>query len=176
MFLNDAIFFGAIITIQVRTNIMLTSYEILALAPLSVLAIFYLIADVLTFNRLQVRENGCPILTRPQVVSFVALYPVWVFLVWIENLSTERGNIAVMTIMVLATTIVGRLSTIFVLNDAFWLTRQQWFSLGLRLIINSLWRLNSYLMYGPDRTITTVQELDDRDTNASAPMIFVDNR
>jgi len=128
---------------------MITSRELQAFVPLTLLAAFYLVTDILTFNRLQTR-NGWPILTRAQLVSLVALYPVWMFLVWVGNLSTERGDVDIMVVTVVTTTVVGRLSTIWVLNDAFELTRQQWISLGLRLIINGLWRWNSYLMYGPE--------------------------
>ena len=152
---------------------MITGHEILAFVPLSLLAVFYLISDMLTFNRLQLRENGCPIFTRPQLVSMLALYPVWIFLTWIGNMSTERGDIGVMLAMVVATTIVGRLTTIFVFNDAFELTRQQWASLGMRLVINGLWKWNNYLIFGPDSIATATSEGGERLTNATLAIVEI---
>lgn len=146
---------------------MITSNEVLALVPLSLLAIFYLITDTLTFNRLRTRDNGCPMLTRPQAVTMVTLYPVWIFVVWIETLSTARGNIGVMVAMTAATTVVGRLTTIFIFNDAFELTRQQWFSLGLRFVINGLWRWNNYLVYASGDDGTTIGDDGRATTNVT---------
>lgn len=122
------------------------SDEILALVPVTLLSFSYLITDILTFNRLQTK-GPCLTLTRVQWVVALVFYPVWIFLVWVENLSTKRGDIAILTTVGITNTIVGWFTTVYVFNDDFIITRQQYFSLLGRIVISSMWRWNNYLVF-----------------------------
>ena len=77
----------------------------------------------------------------------LVLYPVWVFFIFVENLSMKRGDVAVFTWVGTVNTVVGWMTTIFVFNDAYSISRQQWYSLPGRLLLSGLWRWNNYLVY-----------------------------
>lgn len=125
---------------------MVRAEEQASLGPIALLALAYFTTDILTFNRLET-FNGCITLSRQQVVVLLALYPVWIFLTWIENLATYRGDVVVMTLVGTANTVVGYATTVFVLNNRFSLERQQWGGLAGRFVVNGLWRWNNYLVY-----------------------------
>ncbi len=125
---------------------MIETNELISILPISLLAMFRLFTDILTFNRLNV-EKRCIRFTTPQKIVGGVLYPLWIFFVWIENLSTKRGNILVMTSIGGINTIVAWWATIFVFNDEFTITKQQYTSLLARFIISAMWRWNNYLVF-----------------------------
>ena len=120
--------------------------ELLSLVPVTALAFLYIITDITTFNRLRV-EGGCIRLTRTQMFVLVCLYPIWIFLTWIEALSTRRADIVTMTFTGSINTLVGWLTTIFVFNDDYSISPQQYGSLASRFVLNAMWRWNNYLVY-----------------------------
>lgn len=128
----------------------LSSDELVSLIPMTLLAVFYLATDVLSFNRLVVNGRCGFVLTRPQRFVAFVLSPIWMYLAWIENLSTVRGDAVVLTVIGSINTLVGWYGRIVVFNDGYSVTRQQWSSLVTRFVINSLWRWNNYLMYRRD--------------------------
>ena len=123
--------------------------ELVSLVPITALALVYVFTDITTFNRLRT-ERGCIRLTRVQVTVLLLFYPVWIFLLWIETLSTKRGNVSIMTFVGSVNTVVGWATTIYIFNDDFTASRQQYSSLVGRLILNALWRWNNYLVYADD--------------------------
>ena len=124
----------------------LTENELIALVPATLLAVFYFLTDVLTFNKLRF-EGRCPVLTPWQKRVALFGYPIWIYLLWIEGLSTRRGDVHILLPVGYVNTVIGWGTTILVLNEGVAPSRQQWTSLGTRLIINSLWYFQSLLLY-----------------------------
>ena len=125
---------------------MIRSEEILSLIPISLLALFYFITDLLTFNKLII-GNWCPRTTTQQLVVLFGIYPLWIFLIWIENMSTYRGDIFVLSYVGFVNTIVGYGTTVFILNEKMVLTKQQIGGLMGRFVVNALWQWNNYLVF-----------------------------
>ena len=124
---------------------MVSESEVVGLAPSFLLAFTYFVTDILTFNRLRTRGR-CPILT-PLQRRVALVYPVWVFLLWVEGLSTRRGNVAVLAFVGSVNTLVGWGTTVLVLNDGSPITSQQWSSLFGRYLTNILWWWYNFSMY-----------------------------
>ena len=129
-----------------HTKTIVKSNEYFSCLPLALLAIFYFLSDILTFNRLEFRGR-IPVLNRLQVRVLVFLYPTWVVFSWIENMSTRTGSIFVLTYVGIVNTVVFWLARILILNNNTTLTNQQWVSLLTYTVISSLWRWNNFLMF-----------------------------
>jgi hypothetical protein len=129
-----------------HTKIVVTTNEYMSCLPLGLLAVFYFITDILTFNRLEFRGR-LPVLNRLQVRVLFLLYPIWVVFSWFENMSTRHGAVLVLTFIGLVNTIVFWLARTLVLNNNTNVSTQQWCSLITITIISSLWRWNNLLMF-----------------------------
>lgn len=125
---------------------MLKDHELLALLPLLLLAVLYIGRDILMFNRLQ-SGGKCVKFTNCQLQVAFILYPIWVFLTWIENLAQKREDYAIVAIMNIVTTYVGWWTKVALFNDKFESSRQQVFSLGFSFALSALWRVTNILIF-----------------------------
>ena len=130
------------------TDAPVAANELLSLVPLSLLAAFYLLSNILFCNRLLL-VGYIPCLTRTQVLVAIVFYPVWIALNWIQNLATARGDVFFLVLAGIVSTVAGWWAAVAVFNDGFVASNQQIASLGPTLIINLLWLWNNYLFFAP---------------------------
>ncbi len=121
--------------------------EIIALVPLFLISIVYLGRDVFMFNRFETTEGRCIRFTRTQLIVSTILYPIWVFLVWVENLSQKRKDYYVVVLLNIVNTILGWWTTVAVFNDSFTNTKQQKISLIFSFLLSGLWRIMNVLVF-----------------------------
>ena len=121
---------------------MIRESEVLALIPLSVLALIYWVRDRFLFNRATTGLN----VTSVQAKVLVVLYPVWVYLTWCAGLQSRRHN-SLAYLSITGAALSGNLSTIAILNDSFSQTRQQVLSMIMSLIIAYGWTLYNMLAF-----------------------------
>tara|TARA_A100001015_G_scaffold29238_1_gene32561 strand:+ start:4754 stop:5140 length:387 start_codon:yes stop_codon:yes gene_type:complete len=127
---------------------MTTQKELLALIPIVALATLYLGRDVLLFNQLQIGETCCSIkLTKTQKKVAIFIYPLWVFLVWIENVAQKNNNFLVVILLNISNTYIGWWTTVAIFNDSFTYSRQQQVSLIFSFCLSGLWRLTNILVF-----------------------------
>lgn len=124
-----------------------THNEVIAILPLFFISLVYLGRDVFMFNRFETNENKCIKITRTQLIVATILYPIWVFLVWIENLSQKRKDYHVVVLLNIVNTILGWWTTVAIFNDSFSNTRQQKISLIFSFFLSGLWRLMNVLVF-----------------------------
>ena len=125
---------------------MISDQEWLAFLPIAGLAILYICRDVLLFNRLTYK-GLCIRFTRTQLRVAVIFYPVWMYLVWVENLSQKRRDFTVVALLNISTTLVGWWTTVAIFNDDFKVSKQQLASLVFTFALNGLWRVMSILIF-----------------------------
>ena len=125
---------------------MATKNELFAILPIMFLAIIYLGRDILRFNKLRVK--GCMInFSKSQLKVAIFCYPVWVFLIWIENIAQKRNDYFVVIVMNTVTTYIKWWTTIAVLNDKFDCSNQQIGSLVFSFVLNATWRFVNILIF-----------------------------
>lgn len=129
---------------------MITDNELFSILPVALLAGFYLLSNVLFCNRLHL-WGRLPVLTRTQGVAALVLSPTWAALVWVQNLATVRGDLALLVAAGVVSTITGWVAGVAVFNDEFRASRQQVASLAPTLVINALWLWNNYLVFSQER-------------------------
>ena len=128
---------------------MITDNELFSILPVALLAGLYLISNVLFCNRLRMLGR-LPGLTRTQGITALVLYPTWAALVWVQNLATVRGDVAVLVSAGVVSTITGWAAGVAVFNDEFRASRQQLASLAPTLVVNALWTWNNYLVFSQE--------------------------
>lgn len=128
---------------------MITDAELFSLLPVVLLAGFYLLSNVLFCNRLRF-WGRLPGLTRTQGIAALVFYPTWAALIWVQNLATVRGDVAILVSAGAASTIIGWAAGVAVFNDEFQTSRQQLASLVPTLVINALWLWNNYLVFSQE--------------------------
>ncbi len=126
---------------------MVSYSEKLALLPIVFLAVLYLGRDILRFNKLNIK-GFCKIhLTKPQVKVAVICYPIWVLLIWVENIAQKRHDYFIVISMNIVSTYVGWWTTIAILNDGFNCSNQQLISLLFSFVLSATWRLTNILIF-----------------------------
>jgi hypothetical protein len=124
-----------------------TKYEYMAIIPICFLAFLYLCKDILLFNRLDI-TGICNIKFTPTQLKVAFLvYPIWIFLVWIENLAQKREDYLILTVINIVTTYVGWWSTVAIFNDKFTSSKQQKAGLIFVLLLRALWRVTNILIF-----------------------------
>ena len=125
---------------------MITDKETYAIFPIIGLALVYICRDILLFNRL-LYKGWCVQLTSTQFKIALVFYPIWIYIVWVENLSQKRENYTVVISLNITNTLVGWWTTVAIFNDNFIVSRQQMGSLIFTFILNALWRVMNILMF-----------------------------
>ena len=126
---------------------MVTDNEKLAILPIVFLAIIYLGRDILRFNKLNIRGFCRVKFTISQMRVAIFCYPIWVLLVWVENIAQKRRDYFVVVTMNLISTYVGWWTTIAILNDGFNCSTQQLVSLIFSFILSATWRITNILIF-----------------------------
>jgi hypothetical protein len=124
----------------------LLTNELYSLIPLTIISFVYLGRDIFMFNKANF-ENYKPKFTTTQIRVAIIMYPLWVFLIWVENLSQKRRDYYVVVILNISSTIVGWWTTVAVFNDSFLNNTQQKISLLFSFALSGLWRVFNVLMF-----------------------------
>ena len=114
----------------------LTTNEWSSLAPLGGLALVYWIRDKYIYNRAKGRWYSSTA-TQRQVLWFI--WPIWIFLGWALGLQTNRSQIGAAFLTTTGQHIAGHYTVIGILNDSFYMTKQQAVSFFLGLLISFIW-------------------------------------
>ena len=85
--------------------------------------------------------------TRTQIQILVFVYPVWVYLQWIQNLQIRRKS-GMAFVTTLGRLICGHYSTVGILNDSLRQTQQQFVSFVIGLGIYYTWTVVHVLSFG----------------------------
>ena len=113
----------------------LGTVDYIPLIPLVSLSVIYWIRDRYLYNRVPDQWwTG----TRVQLQVLVFLYPCWVFLSWTTGLQARRKE-GTSLLTTTGTHLCGHLSTVAILNDSFYQTRQQIVAMFIGLLISYLW-------------------------------------
>lgn len=126
---------------------MITFNEKLALVPITFLAILYFGRDVLRFNRLYIKGYCDVKFTASQLIVAFLCYPIWVLLIWVENIAQKRHDFWVVVIMNIVATYIQWWTTIAILNDGFNSSRQQIVSLLFSFTLSGTWRIVNILIF-----------------------------
>ena len=124
----------------------LLTTELYSLVPLTIISFVYLGRDIFMFSKANF-ENYKPKFTKTQIRVAIIMYPLWVFLIWVENLSQKRKDYYVVAILNIASTILGWWTTVAVFNDSFLNNTQQKISLLFSFALSGLWRVFNILMF-----------------------------
>tara|TARA_B100001989_G_C24543093_1_gene468842 strand:- start:354 stop:740 length:387 start_codon:yes stop_codon:yes gene_type:complete len=126
---------------------MTTENERLAILPITFLAIIYFGRDILRFNKLNIK-GFCNInFTASQLRVAFFCYPIWILLVWVENIAQKRHDYFVVITMNVVGTYVAWWTTIAILNDGFNCSNQQIVSLLFSFILSATWRVTNILIF-----------------------------
>lgn len=118
--------------------------EFVSLVPLASLAIVYWLRDRYVYNRAPVRWYTA---TRVQLQVLLLVWPLWVFLQWMQYLQIRRGTTLVY-FTAFGSHIVNHYTTVGVLNDSFRQTRQQLMGFAIGLIITYGWTITNVVSFG----------------------------
>jgi hypothetical protein len=114
----------------------ITTNEWTSLAPLGGLALVYWMRDKYIYNRAKGKWYSSTA-TQRQVLWFI--WPVWIFLGWTLGLQTNRSQIGAAFLTTTGQHIAGHYTVIGILNDSFYMTKQQLVSFFLGLLISYIW-------------------------------------
>jgi hypothetical protein len=126
---------------------MITDNEKLAILPIAFLAITYFGRDILRFNKLNIKGYFNIKLTTSQLRVAFFCYPIWVLLVWVENIAQKRYDYFVVITMNVVGTYVAWWTTIAILNDGFICSNQQLASLLFSFVLSATWRVVNVLIF-----------------------------
>ena len=124
----------------------LESNEVISLVPILSLAVVYWWRDRYRFNRTPERWYTA---TRTQIQILMFVYPVWVYLQWIQNLQIRRRS-GMAFVTTLGTLICGHYSTVGILNDSLRQTQQQFVSFVIGLGIYYTWTVVNFLSFASE--------------------------
>ena len=114
-----------------------------AILPLTTISVIYWVRDRLRFNR------GNAMVTSTQKLALV-LNLLWMVFTWCVSVHIRHGDVvsALLTAPLVFT--LGHMSTLLILNDTIYLTRQQMYSFGLGLIMEYMWTVYNIFMYSEE--------------------------
>ena len=131
---------------------MVSNNELLALIPLSGLAIVYWIRDQYLYNK---SKNVC--LFSNAQLKVLLLYPFWIFSEFARGVQTTEGNY-ICLMSTLSSFILGHYTTVAIVNDSFYMSRQQIYSIFWGLVIAYTWTGYQLLQFSRDNKVYSVDE------------------
>ena len=126
--------------------------ELFALIPLSGLALVYWIRDQYLYNK---SKNIC--LFSDTQLKVLILYPFWVFSEFAKGVQTSEGNYTVL-MSTLSSFILGHYTTVAIVNDSFYMSRQQIYSMFWGLVIAYTWTGYGLLQFSRNNEIYNVAD------------------
>lgn len=120
--------------------------EWMSLVPLASLAIVYWMRDRYLYNRTPTRWYTA---TRVQLQILLFVWPLWVFLMWMQYLQIRRGT-ALVYLTTFGTHVTGHYTTVGVLNDSLRQTKQQLIGFAIGLVIAYGWTVTNVVSFGSD--------------------------
>lgn len=126
--------------------------ELLAVIPLSVLALVYWIRDQYLYNK---SRNVC-VFSEAQLKVLI-VYPFWVFSEFAKGVQTSEGNYIVL-ITTLSSFILGHYTTVAIVNDSFYMSKQQLYSMFWGFVIAYTWTGYSLLQFSRNNEIYNVDD------------------
>ena len=133
--------------------VVLTDRDILSLLPLTFLSVIYWIRDRYMYNRSP--DKLCEATTVQKYTLFL-LYPIWIFLYFMQGIQT-RENLIYALVTVTGAQTVGHLTSTGILNDTFLQTQQQIISSLYGLLISYVWCVYNYLVFSSNQQIANVK-------------------
>lgn len=112
--------------------------EILSLAPLTSIAFSLWLRDKFIYNRVRTRWFRSTA-TQARVLGFI--WPIWIFLGWTLGMQVNRGHVGAAFLTTTGQHIAGYYSTIGILNDSFYMSRQQLYGFFIGLGLSYLWTI-----------------------------------
>lgn len=131
----------------------LSDRDILTVLPLTFLSVIYWIRDRYMFNRSP--DKLCKA-TKVQKYTLFILYPIWIFLNWIQGIQT-KDNLVYALVTVTGAQTVGHLTSTSILNDTFLQTQQQIISSLYGLLISYVWCVYNYLVFSTNQQVEQVE-------------------
>jgi hypothetical protein len=126
---------------------MLSASEWSSLVPFVALSAVYWSRDRYLYNR-----GGATLCSASrvqwQVLCF--LYPLWAFLEWSHGLQVSRNAWWYIAFVTPGRTWLGHTTAVFVINDGFFVTRQQLVAFGFSLALAYTWAAVGTLMFSKD--------------------------
>ena len=125
-----------------RKKHMVSRQEMLALIPLSSLALVYWIRDQYLYNK---SRHIC-VFTDTQL-KVLALYPLWVFSEFAKGVQMSNRSYIVF-VTTLSSFALGHYTTVAIVNDSFYMSRQQVYSMFWGVLIAYTWTIYGLLQFG----------------------------
>lgn len=123
--------------------VVIRNQDVWTLLPLSLLSVVYWIRDRYMFNRSPERLWSATLVQR---YTLSVLYPIWIFLAWVQGIQT-RQNLTYALITTTGCQTIRHLSSTSILNDSFLQTRQQIVSSMYGLFISYVWCVYNHIAY-----------------------------